>query len=151
MLTDRGAQILKVQIVGTHFLLENLWISKPSLGLLENSNVALLSPYSEIVSLSALIAYNAMNWPGGAAISCLPKFDHWLMLYTLGQYIVNVQWSNTSDGFLTIIIFGICDTKYNCAILFWGQLHWLFIYLSKRLFQDGVISFAILYTQINSM
>ena len=60
-----------------------------------------------MVSLSALIACNAMNWPGGAAISCSPKFHHWLMMYTLGQYIMNVQWSKTSDRFLTIIIFGI--------------------------------------------
>ena len=31
------------------------------------------------------------------------------MLYTLGQYIVNVQSSTTSDGFSTIFIFGICN------------------------------------------
>ena len=29
------------------------------------------------------------------------------MVYTLGQYIVNVQSSTTSDGFSTIFIFGI--------------------------------------------
>ena len=66
--------------------------------------------YPEIVSLSALIGCNVKNWPGGAAISRLPKFHHWLMLYILGQYIVNVRWSKTSDKFLTIIIFGIRAT-----------------------------------------
>ena len=65
------------------------------------------SSYPEIVPLSALIACNAMNWPGGAAIYCLPKLHHWLMLYTLGQYIVNVQWSITGEGFLTIFKFRI--------------------------------------------
>ena len=35
------------------------------------------------------------------------KFHHWLMLYTFGQYTVNVQWSITGDGFLTIFKFGI--------------------------------------------
>ena len=30
------------------------------------------------------------------------------MLYTLGQYIVNVQSSKTSNRFSTIFIFGIC-------------------------------------------
>ena len=34
------------------------------------------------------------------------------MLYTLGQYIVNVQSSTTSDVFLTIFIFGICKNEY---------------------------------------
>ena len=33
------------------------------------------------------------------------------MLYTLGQYIVNVQWSTTGDKFLTIFTFGICFGK----------------------------------------
>ena len=63
--------------------------------------------YPEIVPLSALIACNAMNWPWGDALSFSHRFHHWLMLYTLGQYIVNVQSSTTSDGFLTIFIFGI--------------------------------------------
>ena len=63
--------------------------------------------YPEIFPLSALIACNAMNWPGGAAIYLSHKFHHWLMLYTLGQYIVNVQWSMASEGFLTIFKFGI--------------------------------------------
>ena len=66
-----------------------------------------LSSYPEIVPLSALIACNAMNWLGGDALSFSHRFHHWLMLYTLGQYIVNVQSSTTSDGFLTIFIFGI--------------------------------------------
>ena len=35
------------------------------------------------------------------------------MLYTFGQYIVNVQWSITDDRFLTIFKFGIRN-----AILF---------------------------------
>ena len=60
--------------------------------------------------LSALIACNAMNWPGGDALSFSYRFHHWLMLYTLGQYIVNVQSSTTSDGFSTIFIFGIWHT-----------------------------------------
>ena len=47
------------------------------------------------LSLSALIACNAMNWPGG--------LHHWLMLYTLGLYIVNVQWSRTSKKYLTTL------------------------------------------------
>ena len=34
------------------------------------------------------------------------------MLYTLGQYIVNVQSSTTSDGFSTIFIFGIWEPTY---------------------------------------
>ena len=67
--------------------------------------------YPEIVPLSALIACNAMNWPGGDALSFSHKFHHWLMLFTLGQYIVNVQWSITGDGYLTIFIFGICGLK----------------------------------------
>ena len=66
-----------------------------------------LCTYPEIFTLSALIACNAMNWPGGTAIYFSHKFHHWLMLYTLGQYIVNVQWSITGDGFLTIFKFGI--------------------------------------------
>ena len=57
--------------------------------------------------LSALIACNAMNWPGGTAIYFSHIFHHWLMLYTFGQYIVNVQWSITGDRFLTIFKFGI--------------------------------------------
>ena len=63
--------------------------------------------YPEIFRLSALIACNARNWPGGAALSFSHRFHHWLMLYALGQYIVNVQWSTTSDRFLTIFTFGI--------------------------------------------
>ena len=58
--------------------------------------------------LRALIACNAMNWPGGTTIYFSHKFHHWLMLYTFGQYIVNMQWSITGDGFLTIFKFGIC-------------------------------------------
>ena len=69
-------------------------------------------PYPEIVPLSALIGCNAMNWPGGDALSFSYRFHHWLMLYTLGQYIVNVQSSTTSDGFLTIFIFGIWAHPY---------------------------------------
>ena len=52
-----------------------------------------------------------MNWLGGDALSFSHRFHHWLMLYTLGQYIVNVQSSTTGDGFLTIFIFGICREK----------------------------------------
>ena len=63
--------------------------------------------YPEIFPLSALIACNAMNWPEGTAIYFSHKFHHWLMLYTFGQYIVNVRWSMTGDGFLTIFKFGI--------------------------------------------
>ena len=33
------------------------------------------------------------------------------MLHTLGLYIVNVQWSRASDGFLTIFIFEIRQTE----------------------------------------
>ena len=33
------------------------------------------------------------------------------MLYTLGQYIVNVQSSTTSNRFSTIFTFGICGDK----------------------------------------
>ena len=68
--------------------------------------------YPEIVPLSALIAGNAMNSPGGAALSFSHKFTHWLMLYTLAEYIVNMQSSVTSDRFLTIFTFGIwtCTT-----------------------------------------
>ena len=36
------------------------------------------------------------------------RLYYWLMLYTLGQYIVNVQRSTTSNGFLTIFTFWIC-------------------------------------------
>ena len=61
-----------------------------------------LISYPEIVSLSALIVCNAMNWPAGAAISCFHKRHHRRMLYTFGQYIVNVQWNTTSDRFLTL-------------------------------------------------
>ena len=67
--------------------------------------------YPEILPLSTLIACNAMNWPGGAAIYLSHKFQHWLILYTLGQYIVNVQWSMASEGFLTIFKFGIRKEK----------------------------------------
>ena len=59
-------------------------------------------PFERINSLQCL------NWPGGAALSFSHTFHHWLMLYTLGQYIVNVQWSTTSDRFLNIFKFGIC-------------------------------------------
>ena len=63
--------------------------------------------YPEIVPLSALIACNGMNSPGGAALSFSHKFHHWLMLYTLAEYIVNMQSSMTSDRFLTILTFRI--------------------------------------------
>ena len=63
--------------------------------------------YPEIFPLSTLIACNAMNWPGGDALSFSYRFHHWLMQYTLGQYIVNGQSSTTSDRFSTIFIFGI--------------------------------------------
>ena len=45
---------------------------------------------------------------GGAAISFTHRLHHWLMLCTPGQYIVNVQWSATSERFLTILTFRIC-------------------------------------------
>ena len=45
-----------------------------------------------------------MNWPRGDALSFSYRFHHWLMVYTLGQYIVNVQSSTTSDEFSTIFI-----------------------------------------------
>ena len=54
----------------THFLLENLWISEPSLGILEKFQRS----------------------------SALPSM------------------------------------KYNCVVLFLGQLYWLFIYASKYIF-----------------
>ena len=60
--------------------------------------------YPKILSLSALLACNGMTWPGGIALCW---FHHWLMLYTLGVYIVNVQWSRSNDSFLTIFIFGL--------------------------------------------
>ena len=47
-----------------------------------------------------------MNWPGGDALSFSYRFPHWLMLYTLGQYIVNVQSSTTIDGFSITSFFG---------------------------------------------
>ena len=65
-----------------------------------------------LINRPALIACNAMNWPGGDALSFSYRFHHWLMLYTLGQYIVNVQSSTTSEGFSTIFIFGICLKHY---------------------------------------
>ena len=74
-----------------------------------------ITSYPEIFPLSALIACNTMNWPGGAAIYLSHKFHHWLMLYTLGQYIVNVQSSMASEGFLSIFKFGIG----NKTMLFW--------------------------------
>ena len=73
--------------------------------------------YPEIFPLSALIACNAMNWPGGTAIYFSHKFHHWLMLYTFGQYIVNVQWSITGDRFLTIFKFGIRWQRTNNEFL----------------------------------
>ena len=78
--------------------------------------------YPKIVPLSALVACNAMNWPGGDALSFSYRFHHWLLLYTLGQYIVNVQSGTTSDGFSTIFIFGIwlytclCDQAWEIII-----------------------------------
>ena len=54
----------------THFLLENLWISEPSLGTLEQFQYSLALP----------------------------------------------------------------NIKYNCAVLFWSHLYWLFIYASKYIF-----------------
>ena len=78
------------------------------------------SSYPEIVPLGALIACNAMNWPGGTAIYFSHKIHHWLMLYTFGQYIVNVQWSITGDRFLTIFKFGIrivkCERTLEAAV-----------------------------------
>ena len=71
--------------------------------------------YSEIVPLSALIACNAMNWPGGTAIYFSHKFHHWLMLYTLSQYIVNVQWSITHMEFLTILQIRDPPCKERCT------------------------------------
>ena len=61
--------------------------------------------YPEVVFLSALITCNAMNWPGSAAVSFIPYY--WLMLCTLGQDIVNLQWNTTSDGFLSIFTFSL--------------------------------------------
>ena len=61
----------------------------------------------EIVSLNALIVCSIMKWPGDAAISSLHRLHHWFILSTLGQYIVNVQWSRTCDEYLSIFIFGI--------------------------------------------
>ena len=74
--------------------------------------------YPENFPLNALITCNAMNWPGGAAIYLSHKFHPWLMLYTIGQYIVNVQWSMASEGFLTIFKFGIRINLcwYSCEI-----------------------------------
>ena len=80
------------------------------------SEAKLTWPYPEIVPLSALIACNAMNWPGGDALSFSYRFHHWLMLYTLGQYIVIVQSSTTSDGFSTIVIFGIWEQKHRWVL-----------------------------------
>ena len=75
-----------------------------------------------------------MNWPGGAALYFSHKFHHWLMLHTLGQYIVNVQWSTTGDRFLTIFTFGIrieinvetvvvTNRKYNTPPVIFRTLH----------------------------
>ena len=47
----------------------------------------LFSPYLEGISLSALKACNAVNWPKGVAISLY----HWLSLCTLGLCIVSVH------------------------------------------------------------
>ena len=85
--------------------------------------------YPEIVPLRALIACNARNWPGGAALSFSHRFHHWLMLYTLVQYIVNVQWSTTSDRFLTIFTFGICFL--NSMPTSWCSCPKQLIYVSK--------------------
>ena len=59
-----------VHMPETHFLLENLWISEPSLGILEKFQRS----------------------------SALPNI------------------------------------KYNCVVLFWSQLYWVFIYDSKYIF-----------------
>ena len=59
-----------VHMVKTHFLLENLWISEPSLGIMEKFQCSLTLP----------------------------------------------------------------NIKYNCAVSFWSQLYWLFIYASKYIF-----------------
>ena len=61
----------------------------------------------KVSTLSTLITCNAMNWPGGAAISWLHRLHSWLKLCTLGQYIVNVQWSTTAEALLTIFTFWI--------------------------------------------
>ena len=55
----------------------------------------------------AFIHYRLFSILTGDTLSFSYRFHHWLMLYTLGQYIVDVQSSTTSDGFSTIFIFGI--------------------------------------------
>ena len=141
-----------------------------------NLNTVDLKAYPEIVPLSSLIACNAVNWPGGDALSFSYRFHHWLIpladlrggardarpppggpnsfifmqfsaniwkiiallgvgappwgkswirhwiLYTLGQYIVNVQSSTTSDGFSTIFIFGIWVDNSKPFGRLWGSI-----------------------------
>ena len=62
--------------------------------------------YNKSASLSALRTYNAVSWPGGAAIS-LYALASPLVLCNLGLCIVNVHWYRNSDRFLTIFTFGI--------------------------------------------
>ena len=33
----------------------------------------------------------------------------------------------------------LLNTKYNCAVLFWSQLYWVFIYNSKYIFSYTII------------
>ena len=82
--------------------------------------------------LCALIACNAINSLGCAAISYLHKLHLWLMLYTLCQYIMNLQWS-TSDGFLTIFTFGIRILHIRIRIRV-GGVNWRFTIWSYIVF-----------------
>ena len=88
-------------------LITNVLNTEAALLWTESKLMCNLMSNPKILSLSALITCNVMKWPGGAALSCLHRLHHWLMSYTFGLYIVNVQWSRTSDEHLSIFNFGI--------------------------------------------
>ena len=67
--------------------------------------------YSKIVSLSALKAWNAMKWPGGAAISLYVLASVLTYAVYLGLWNVNVHWCRNSDRLLTIFSFGMRRIK----------------------------------------
>ena len=57
------------------------------------------------VSVSTLIDFNAMNWPGGVAISYLHRLHHWLITLQEHQSILtNVTVSKDSEiGILMVV------------------------------------------------
>ena len=42
------------------------------------------------------------------------------------------------------------NIKYNCAVSFWSQLHWLFIYASKYIFPHKKIFLIDTHTKIRT-